>query len=95
MSDVARFIGGPEAAARFVAAVSWPLERQENRDSWAPRLLAEPDMLASEADQARARLESAIATCVRAASCQHSWMQWPEDHLTRCRHCGSLPGGQG
>lgn len=62
------FIGGPEQAARFVASVAWPLERQENRDSWAPRLLAEPDMLNQEGWRARARLQAAIDVCRAAHS---------------------------
>lgn len=57
------FVGGPEQAARFVASVAWPLERRENRDSWAPRLIAEPDMLNQEGWRARARLQAAIDTC--------------------------------
>lgn len=57
------FLGSDEDAARFVAAVSWPLERVENRDSWALRLLREEDMLNREGWQARARLQAAIDRC--------------------------------
>jgi len=56
------WIFGPEAAARFIAATSWPFERTEYRDEWALRLITEPDMLAQEATAARERLEGAINT---------------------------------
>lgn len=52
---------GPEAACRYLAAVSWPWEREENRDAWAVTMLHRPDLLAREIEAARERLESAIS----------------------------------
>lgn len=52
---------GPRAAAHLIAATSWPWERREDRDEWSVRLIDEPDLLATEAASARARLEAAIA----------------------------------
>ena len=52
---------GPRAAAHLIAATSWPWERKEDRDEWSVRLIDEPDLLETEAAQARARLEAAIA----------------------------------
>lgn len=52
---------GDEAACRYLASVSWPWEREENRDAWAVTMLHRPDLLAREIVAARERLESAIA----------------------------------
>lgn len=52
---------GDEAACRYLASVSWPWEREENRDAWAVTMLRRPDLLAREIEAARERLESAIA----------------------------------
>lgn len=52
---------GAEQAARLIASVSWPNEREENRDRWAVRMLTDrPDLFDTEAPRARSRLESAI-----------------------------------
>lgn len=55
---------GAESAAYLIAATGNPNERKENRESWAVRLINEPDILAIEADRARTRLEQAIALLV-------------------------------
>lgn len=66
-SDKTWDVFGEQAAARLIASVSWPFERRENRESWAPRLLAEPDLLEQEYRSAVARLRSAYAKCFVAA----------------------------
>jgi hypothetical protein len=63
-----QWVFSEEAAARLIASVAWPFERRENRESWAPRLLAEPEMLEQEYRSAVARLRSAYAKCFVAAA---------------------------
>jgi hypothetical protein len=66
------WIFGDEAAARLIASVAWPFERVENRESWAPRLLSEPEMLEQEYRHALDRLRSAYAKCHVAAAAQQA-----------------------
>jgi hypothetical protein len=58
MSDQWAF--GPEAAAQLIAATSWPYEREENRESWAPKMLTDHALFEREAESAHRRLMSAI-----------------------------------
>lgn len=53
---------GPEAAARLIAAASWPFERRENRESWAPRMITDPAMAEHETRRALRRIRSAAAS---------------------------------
>lgn len=86
-AEAEKWLYGPQAAARLVARTSWPWEREENRDKWAEKLLTDADMLEHEADNARRRLESAIAACARAAVVDPT----AKDHDIAgygCRKCG-------
>lgn len=55
------FLGSEDDCYRFIAAVAWPLEREENRDAWAVTMRDRPELLALEVERARARLEACIA----------------------------------
>lgn len=61
------FIGTDDDAYRFIAAVSWPFEREENRDRWAVTMRDRPDLLATEIKRARAMLDAVTNRVFRPA----------------------------
>ena len=48
---------GQLAEARVLARVAWPGERRENRESWTPRIIAEPELRRQTYEQALEKLD--------------------------------------